>query len=104
MPQPHLVRVSLLRATTQRDTLLQHLHRPREFLDARLSDQQRNMLGHHHVPGDDEVVLRSHLFQNFQKEIATADGIKKLPPPITATGNEMPVTGVVEALQAFWHG
>ena len=62
------------------------------FLTRGSADQQMNMLGHHYVTGHNEVILRPHLFQDFQKNIAAAHGTEKLPPSITAAGNEVPVT------------
>jgi len=50
------------------------------------------VLRHHNVSGDPEVILCPNFFQNPEKEIAPFGGTKEGLSSVAAAGDEMPVT------------
>jgi len=62
------------------------------------------MLGHYHVAGDNELVLYSDFFENFEKEIFATRRSEELPAVIATAGNEEEFSATMESLQSFWHG
>jgi hypothetical protein len=62
------------------------------------------MLRHRHVTSDNKVVLGPHLLQDLQKQIPPAHRIQELLATVAAAGNEVPISSVMEASQAFRHG
>ena len=61
------------------------------------------MLGHDDVSGNNKIVLGPHLLQDIQEDRAPADRVEELLAPVTAAGDEVPVTGMVESPETFRH-
>jgi len=55
----------------------------------RVADQQANVLGHDHVPGNHELIPPAHLLQHSEKKITTGRRAKQRLPPITTAGDEV---------------
>ena len=105
-PQTQLCHGQALSASAAqrpRDSLFQHLHDRRGSAYVRLADQQMNVIQHHHIAQQGEVVAIPHLAQNLQEHIARPLGGQKRHPAITAAADEMQVPQAVAAFQPMFH-
>ncbi len=80
-----------------READFERLHHGRRALLLRFAKEQMNMFRHHHVAHDDEGIPSAHLLQHGQKQVATRCRAQKRLSPITATGDEMQVSGAIKA-------
>jgi hypothetical protein len=62
------------------------------------------MLGHNHVPNDNELIAPSDLFQDFEKQIATLRRAQQRLTPITTASDKVQVSGAVVSLETPRHG
>lgn len=63
-----------------------------------------HVLGHDHVPDEQEIKFVACFIQQLQKQIAGAHRLQIPPPVITTESNEMQVALPVQTLQILWHG
>ncbi len=63
-------RTALRFAQLAGNILFQHLESERKLSSRRLADQQMNVLGHHHVPGNVKTIPSPHLLQSSLESIA----------------------------------
>jgi hypothetical protein len=63
-----------------------------------------DVFGHDHVGGDDEVVAEADLFEGVLEEIAGRWGAEIREPVITAEGDEVEVTSVLNPDEVGRHG
>ena len=86
-----------------RHQLLQHLHHHRRIRLLRLTDQQMNVLRHHHIPDDYEPIASPHFIKNDQKSIPRPHRPQKRQPPITTERNEMQLRSPIAPLKILRH-
>jgi hypothetical protein len=105
-PQPQLIRIpppSSFPPQQLRHALFQDLHHRGRRADLRLRDQQMDMLGHHHIANQQELITGPHLIENFQEHIPLPRRAQQGTTPVATAGNEMqmalPITALEPVLQ-----
>jgi hypothetical protein len=101
-PQSHLTLIrslSPLSSQALRHALLQGLHHRRRRAHFRLRNQQINVLGHHHVADQPELIALARRIQNPQKHVPLPRRSQQGPAWVTATRNKMQVPLTVAPLQ-----
>jgi hypothetical protein len=58
-----------------------------------------NVLGHHHVSDDRELVALADIIENDEKQVACATGSQEWQAPVATEGDEMEVRGAVAAFE-----
>jgi hypothetical protein len=84
------------------NALLQHLHHCCRSPPPRLADKQMNMLRHHHVSQEREIVSCADFTQDLQKEIARPLGIQQGHAPVATARDEVQVSRSIAAFQAVF--
>jgi hypothetical protein len=84
--------------------LLQNLHGHGNASFVRLSDEQVDMLRHHHVANHLEFIFLTDFFKDIQEQVSPRSGAEEGLPLVTATGDEMEVATSIEPAQPFGHG
>ena len=106
LPQPFLFRP---RAPSpppmhrSRDALLQHLHRHARIPHIRLADQQMNMLRHHHVSQQREIVALSNFTENLEEEIPSTLCAQQRRATIATASNKVQLSQSIAASEALLH-
>src|SRR5580692_11350950 len=86
-----------------RNPLFQHLHRRARIPHIRLADQQMNMLRHHYIPDQREIVTHSNLTENLEKEMPSPFRAQQRRATITTAGNKVQMSQSIAASQALLH-
>lgn len=104
-PQTHLLGAlpSVTSPQGSRHALLQNLHHRRRGPHLRFRNQQMNVIRHHHIPNQPELISLAHLIQNSQKHIPAMRSPQQRPPPVTTTCNKVQLPVPVPALQPVTH-
>src|ERR1700690_3388426 len=89
---------SPLSAQSPRNSLLQNLHYNGRISYIWFTDQQVNVLGHHDVAKEREVIALADLAQYLQELFSLMRRGEKSHPPITAASNEMEMAETIAAL------
>ena len=86
-----------------RNALFQHLHQRAGVPHIRFANKQMNMLVHHHVADQREIIVRPNFSENLEKEMPRAFGTQQSRTPITTASNEVQLTESIAASQALFH-
>jgi len=85
------------------EALLQDLHHARGRASLRLTDQQMDVLRHHHVAHNHEAIPLAYLFYNSEKLVPTHWAAQPGLAAMATASYEMQVTVAVVRLQAVGH-
>jgi len=83
--------------------LFENLHDRGRRAGLGLGDEQMNVLRHHHVTDERELIDLANFIEDFQKHVAAARRAEKPSSAIATTGNEMQVPLAIAALRFFMH-
>ena len=76
----------------------------RRIADGRFAEEQVYVLGHEHVPDDNEIIFQPNLFQNGEKTIPSRGEREPRVATITTQGNEVEMSAAIIAFQMNAHG
>ncbi len=105
-PELQLVRIpsSWFLSQGSRHALLQDLHHGARRADLRLRNQKMNVLRHHHISDQQELVPCPGLVENFEEGISLSPRIQQTPPPVATASNEMQVALPIAAFERILQG
>jgi hypothetical protein len=86
------------------EAFFDNFHDDRGITDFGFGDEQMKVFGHDDVSVNDEAVPAAGLFEDFEEEIATPDGVQSWLAAVATTGDEMQVLSAVVADESLGHG
>jgi hypothetical protein len=85
------------------DALLEYLHHEGGIAFPGLADQNVDVLGHHDVADDRELIAVPHFVEDDKENVAGVRASKKPKSALTTEGNEVEVPEAVAAFEVFGH-